>query len=141
MFFSFCSKLIANWKLYFIRDLFGVLHKSSELQLPRRAGIRLGGPASRTAEPFKGDISVNTADAANLSLLGYLLPSFYIPISFSVPCSASLSLFLFWLSSAFLLTLILHPPPPCIQSLLAPSPALCCADKAAGRKRCNKRKC
>ena len=59
-----------------------LLHKAAGLtglQLPRRNGIRYG-PASRTGKPFKGDILVNAADAANLSSPPrYLFPYYILP--------------------------------------------------------------
>lgn len=104
--FSLLKAYLELW-LYYMGDLFCVLHKSSEPQLPRRMEIRYGGPVSRTGKPFKGD---------------YLMSSFYIAIS------------------SFLLFLMMTDPPSTHVSLLPPSPALWRADKAAGRKQCNKRK-
>lgn len=74
------SRELSRGGAYFTRDLSRALRKSSELQLPRRAGIRYGAPASRPSEPFRGDISVAAADAANLSFT----------VSGSLPCYATL---------------------------------------------------
>lgn len=124
------SKAYLEPKLYFIRDLFCVLHKSSELQLPRRVEIRLGGPASRTVKPFKGDISVNTADAASLSAAVVLHPYLCLPVFFCLFVAPS--------PLAFLPLSDFAPQPS--QPLRTPSPTLNSADEAAGRKRRNKRK-
>lgn len=67
-----------------MRDLFCVLHKSSELQLPRRMEIRYGGPVSRTGKPFKGDYL--------MSLFYIAISSFLLSLMMPDPLSTHLSL-------------------------------------------------
>lgn len=61
-------------------DLFCVLRKSSELQLPRRTEIRYGGPASRTVKLFKGDVlSQRKTECQSILPVCYLSPLLFHP--------------------------------------------------------------